>query len=530
MTYKHVQPGDPLEISAAWHNAVTDLITSAKVGGGGVRLGSWSPARILVRNTTGGGLARFDCVGLAGSPINPAANPQGFVDAFVLDATHPQAERAIAVLQQPLAANAVGWAVVIGATPVRVSMADASHKFARPVIGTAGAMVSGRSGPVRILAVDAGTGTKTALGLLDDQFAEECCPPYFEHDDCCGEPLIGPSPCGCSARCSCGPELGVPDQCCSHNLSVSQQCDGTIACVSATASTLPESCLPPGVFSVTTGFGWLAPHAQQQTRHPLAVYHDDDLRQNVIDRIMAGVAWWQMTGMVDVTIHAPCSLGPPRWFGQLCADVRSVLPPAGRCFGASPPAAPGSGPGSGGGSWPVPGDSDRTPYIWDTPWYPAPGGGDASLWSPRRALMPFAGPFGGLYERRSDPELAAEIEQIAAASASSGWWSLGTEAISLGTTPIHDWSPAPRSLYLLTNTLGSPVTITGLSIGQVDGQEVWIKNASTLDNIMLTWESSGSSAANRFNNAPAFGSDTLTPGARVCYRYSTAVSRWVKMV
>lgn len=137
--------------------------------------------------------------------------------------------------------------------------------------------------------------------------------------------------------------------------------------------------------------------------------------------------------------------------------------------------------------------------------------------------------FEPLFESSFSPLLYEFIESIGGVGG-LGWWTLGVQSISLSSSPLHDWSPAPAYLYLLNNTTMAPVTITGLSIGQVDGQEVWIKNVSATQNIILSWESGSSSAANRFNNAPAIGSDVIVPGARVFYQYSTVLNRWVKIV
>lgn len=137
-------------------------------------------------------------------------------------------------------------------------------------------------------------------------------------------------------------------------------------------------------------------------------------------------------------------------------------------------------------------------------------------------------PWEGLFELSVDPWLYELVESLGGGGA--GWWTLGVESVTLSSTPIHNWSPPAAYLYLLDNTTMGPITITGLSIGQVDGQEVWIKNVSVSQNIILSWESGSSSSDNRFSNSPAIGSDVILPGGRVFYQYSTVVNRWVKVV
>lgn len=110
----------------------------------------------------------------------------------------------------------------------------------------------------------------------------------------------------------------------------------------------------------------------------------------------------------------------------------------------------------------------------------------------------------------------------------SGWVSYGTIQDTLATDK-HNYSPGNASFLFLQTDTGGNRTITGLSLSQVDGQEVVIKNIGVMDNILLALESSLSLAANRFNAAPASGFDTLIPGATAIYKYSTAINRWVKI-
>lgn len=161
-----------------------------------------------------------------------------------------------------------------------------------------------------------------------------------------------------------------------------------------------------------------------------------------------------------------------------------------------------------------------------------PGGGSSSRSSGGGSFRP-AGALGPIFESIYDPYVSTSVYEDLESFASSsggGWWSYGSVSDTLSSTPIHDYSPGSAKFLLLQTDSGGPKTITGLSMGQVDGQEVCIKNTSPMDNIVIQWEGTGSLAANRFANPPSSGSDTILPGGRVVYKYTTHLNRWVKVV
>lgn len=138
--------------------------------------------------------------------------------------------------------------------------------------------------------------------------------------------------------------------------------------------------------------------------------------------------------------------------------------------------------------------------------------------------------YGLLFEKPFEfvGDLDAFLE-VDAGAVASGWWSLGAVYDYLESTPLNNYAPGSARFLLLESDGAGVKTITGLSMGQVDSQEVWIKNIGTVDNIILSWEDTGSLAPNRFNNSPSVGSDVLVPGASALYKYSASLSRWVKM-
>lgn len=141
--------------------------------------------------------------------------------------------------------------------------------------------------------------------------------------------------------------------------------------------------------------------------------------------------------------------------------------------------------------------------------------------------VPYASSFDAPFEFYGDLSFWNLMDLVG--SVSTGWWSLGSIYDYLESTPLDDYAPGSARFLLLESDGSGVKTITGLSMGQVDSQEVWIKNIGSVDNIVLSWEHSGSAAPNRFSNSPSIGSDVIVPGASVLYKYSASLSRWVKM-
>ena len=67
------------------------------------------------------------------------------------------------VLAEPLAAGAIGLAVLTGATPALVNVSNTNHKFATPAHNVTGNLVSAETGPYRILWRESGSGLKWAV-------------------------------------------------------------------------------------------------------------------------------------------------------------------------------------------------------------------------------------------------------------------------------------------------------------------------------------------------------------------------------
>jgi hypothetical protein len=94
------------------------------------------------------------------------------------------------------------------------------------------------------------------------------------------------------------------------------------------------------------------------------------------------------------------------------------------------------------------------------------------------------------------------------------------------TTNVNDFNPGPCRILAVQTDGAGPKTITGVAIGQQDGQWLIIENFSTLDNIVLAVESVSSSAPNRFNNGTGLTPITIPPAGVERFIYTSRINRW----
>lgn len=125
------------------------------------------------------------------------------------------------------------------------------------------------------------------------------------------------------------------------------------------------------------------------------------------------------------------------------------------------------------------------------------------------------------------PDVSDIVLIQSAVGTSSTWKSYGTK-VDFFDYDQHNYNPGNASLLLLATDDTGPKNLTGLSMSQVDGQRIIIKNIGSFDNLILPYESSLSAAQNRLVNPPAAGSDVIVPGQTVSYRYTTSLNRWLK--
>jgi len=159
--FKKVQPGDRLEIPAAAYNAFIDAAlahrASAQQGPPSLR----TRRTVLVRNDTGSALPRYAVVGIGAPLIDPADNESGFQERIAFSGATPAAEHfaRFGILQVPLPAGAIGSAVVAGATICRLTIVDASHRFAELSAGVTSELRTCHAGSAEILWKESGTGS-----------------------------------------------------------------------------------------------------------------------------------------------------------------------------------------------------------------------------------------------------------------------------------------------------------------------------------------------------------------------------------
>lgn len=169
-----VSRGDPLSVTAAGWNAIVDAATRSKANGfdegRGAARGFVDGSRVLVLNSTGGYVERFDVLSARGVVIGPLQNLNEFQNHPVVDGVAPTGDyRSFVILQEPLHDGAIGQAVVVGATIARVYVEDtaAANEFAdAPRDGSTTALVAGATGPARIVWRQGGGGLQWAFVVL----------------------------------------------------------------------------------------------------------------------------------------------------------------------------------------------------------------------------------------------------------------------------------------------------------------------------------------------------------------------------
>lgn len=258
--------------------------------------------------------------------------------------------------------------------------------------------------------------------------------------------------------------------------------------------------------------------------------------------------------------------GPPMGEGGPPPPIPGPMPGGGGGGGGVPPPLPGPGGESGGGT----GGGPVCPhgYYWNgfecvvlcpagTYWgysisyggwacIPYTGYGGGMTWGgtggvgvsgtigPRSGLtgnsMGGGRPMGGVDVY--DPFPAGTSPQVVGYDANGNLTattvtsSLGTTSPAALTASVDNYAPTAAGLLLLTTDGGGPYNVTGLSMSQVDGQEVVIINDHAMDSIVFKMASGSSSAANRFSNGSDVSDITLAPGGRSWWKYTSATTSW----
>ncbi len=121
---------------------------------------------VLVNNDSGYDRGRFDVLGIDGVAIEASANLEEFQNRIVLSGATPTASDhtgRFVVLLEPIAAGAIGKAVVSGVCPVQVDVQKEEDQWADVKDDDATALKSGSFGGAAILWKESGTGAKWAV-------------------------------------------------------------------------------------------------------------------------------------------------------------------------------------------------------------------------------------------------------------------------------------------------------------------------------------------------------------------------------
>lgn len=168
--FRKVVAGQPYDgFPAPVYNAIIDVITAYQRGELHHRNRDTdtftSSGIVSVINSTGGGLDRFNIVGMSEPVILPTADEQEWANKVRMRGVIPNTthREKFAVLQQPLNENEIGYAITAGVTNCRINMLHTDHQFADVKDGDTYSFESTSDGVNRILWVESGTGMKRAL-------------------------------------------------------------------------------------------------------------------------------------------------------------------------------------------------------------------------------------------------------------------------------------------------------------------------------------------------------------------------------
>jgi hypothetical protein len=170
VTLTKVRSGQRLSISAEAFNAFIDAAEARRSTSIGQAVDDSTTSRaagiVTVRNDSGSDQERFAVLGIAAPLILPAENPAAFQERVALSLVLPDAEQhadRLCILQEPIAAGALGRGLILGVTPVRLEVASDEDRAAAVTTDDPSVLTTGPEGSVRILWKEPGTGQKWGL-------------------------------------------------------------------------------------------------------------------------------------------------------------------------------------------------------------------------------------------------------------------------------------------------------------------------------------------------------------------------------
>lgn len=149
--YPKVNPGDPFNFPAGLQNDLIDLLNSTGVGNKqalGLIGAAAQGVVVMVKNTSGADRLRWDCVALD-TTLRYALGSNG-VESVIFNAITADPNKPAAILQEPIANNKLGRALIFGYTLARCQSGTATLTAARPANTANLQPIAG--GSVRLLA------------------------------------------------------------------------------------------------------------------------------------------------------------------------------------------------------------------------------------------------------------------------------------------------------------------------------------------------------------------------------------------
>jgi hypothetical protein len=175
--YPKVKSGDPLSFPAALQNDLIDLLGAGQAGNGlspGL-IGSAAQGVVVnVKNTSGSDRARWENMSLS-TTLRFTLGTDG-KESVIFNAVAGDAAKPPAILQQPIASNKYGRALIFGYTLARVAAGsattfaakpNASHKLTPDAAGSVRLLAAPNAGAESVIPVIVGFGASSAFYIYE---------------------------------------------------------------------------------------------------------------------------------------------------------------------------------------------------------------------------------------------------------------------------------------------------------------------------------------------------------------------------
>lgn len=177
-----VTSGQALSFSSKEQNAMIDAANAFKNGQDNFlvpsKIANTKPGIVDVQNISGETVDQYHYMVVEDFIFKPKDNEDGFKAAAsfkvnIFDETNEKhKDAALVILLQPIKKDAVGEAMIVGSSQVRVNIIDEDHKYASLKTGET-ILQSSPGGPVSLTAQETGTGEKWAYGIFPIEITEQ---------------------------------------------------------------------------------------------------------------------------------------------------------------------------------------------------------------------------------------------------------------------------------------------------------------------------------------------------------------------